>query len=379
MKNYVKISTLWRVLNEKGSVFLINLFKMKMFSIDDPAKQDIILKIRDIVPLHDLESQYKEVWNEFRRELEDNYVIYYSSEEKAYNEPMQIGGRLTNSSKFISNPPNIERIYVEFAGACGLSCDDCSKITAFPCLSCFKNDSDVININLFKKVIKEFSRYGIRELYITGGDPLLSYSHLIECIREYLLINGGRVVVITNGSKFLSMKETILSELSELRVMFLIQVVDGLDYSRIVHILNKFRISYELMLRNSNDKNIEFDSNCIEKILINKGTLVTKQNLKKPIGLYENTYCEIKNRCFDGKIYIKSNGDVCVCKGYSQILGNLNSDEISEIINKIEGVYLYENLPAKCLNCGVVDICYSCSYIREKFHEQFDRGELCDV
>lgn len=379
MKNYVKISTLWRVLNEKDNVFLINLFKMRMFSVDDPIKQEIILKIRDIVLLCDLESQYKEVWNEFRRELEDNYVIYYTSEEKAYNEPMQIGARLTNSSKFISNPPNIERMYVEFSGACELSCDDCSKITAFPCLSCFKNNSNTIDEDVFLKAIQEFSRYGIRELYITGGDPLLLYSHLIKYIREFLLINGGRVIVITNGSNFLNMKETDLSELSELRVMFLIQVVEGLDYSRIIHILNKFRISYELVLRNSNDKNITFDSNCIEKILIKNGTLVTKQNLKKPIGLYENTYCGIKNRCFDGKIFIKSNGDICVCKGYSQILGNLNYDKISDIINEIEGAYLYENLPEKCLKCGVVDICYSCSYIRENFHDQFNSGEFCDV
>lgn len=379
MKNYVKISTLWRVLNEKDNLFLINLFKMRMFSVDDPVKQDIILKIRDVVSLYDLESQYKEVWNEFKQELEDNYVIYYSLEKNAYNEPMQIGARLTNSSKFISNPPNIERIYVEFSGECGLSCDDCSKITAFPCLSCFKNNSDVINISLFRKAIQEFSRYGIRELYITGGDPLLSCSCLVEYIRDYLSINGGRVVVITNGSKFLSMKETLLSELSKLRVMFLIQVIDGLDYSRIAHVLNKFGISYELMLRNSNDKNILFNSNSIEKILINNGALVTKQNLKKPIGMYENTYCGIKNRCIDGKIYIKSNGDVCVCRGYSQILGNLNSDEISEIINRLEGAYLHENLPVKCLKCGVVDICHSCSYIREKFHEKFDSGEFCDV
>lgn len=54
MKNYVKISTLWRVINEKDNVFLINLFKTRMFSIDDPVKQDIILKIRDVVPLYDL-------------------------------------------------------------------------------------------------------------------------------------------------------------------------------------------------------------------------------------------------------------------------------------------------------------------------------------
>lgn len=152
-------------------------------------------------------------------------------------------------------------------------------------------------------------------------------------------------------------------------------MIDGLDYSRIAHVLDKFKISYELMLRNANDKDVLFNSNSIEKILMNNGTLVTKQNLKKPIGLYENTYSRIKNGCIDGKIYVKSNGDVCVCRGYNQILGNLISDEISEIINRLEGAYLHENLPAKCLKCGVVDICYSCSYIREKFHEKFDSKE----
>ncbi len=65
-----------------------------------------------------------------------------------------------------ANKSSIAKATIEITNRCGLSCIHCSS-------SANRNSDDFLNLEIYKKIVKDLSKMGISELDVSGGEPLL--------------------------------------------------------------------------------------------------------------------------------------------------------------------------------------------------------------
>lgn len=102
---------------------------------------------------------------------------------------------------------------------CNLSCSHCIYEA---------NDRmmDDISINVVKKILPDLKQMGVKEVHLTGGEPLLN-EHIFKII-EFLKLEGFTVRVQSNG---VLISNSVVEEFKRLKVDSVMVSVDGLKNS----------------------------------------------------------------------------------------------------------------------------------------------------
>lgn len=261
-------------------------------------KSKKILKLINLgCSLSELEENYSIIWNQFKKELEANYVIFYSNNQFAYTDNPTLGGILAASSQYLAKPPSIYRLSIDLNNRCNINCNECKNLDIFPCLACSQTGgNEVIQVNHFKQVVCLLSNLGLKELFILGGDQLLDFEIVKEVI--YIFNNevkNGNIYIVTNGQRIREYNLKQLEFLKLTNVVLIIQLIKGIDYNSIINILQINGIKYEVVSRNFIADNEIFNNSSALRNIKSGNHLITKKNLRKIIGLYENTFYKFRN------------------------------------------------------------------------------------
>ncbi len=121
---------------------------------------------------------------------------------------------LENISNNLSAPL---QIYVSISSKCNLKCKHCFNIRTI------STENEIMTIDVFKKVIDIVKKYGIFQLKITGGEPLLNpnFEYFIDLLESEQI----SYVVYTNGTL---LNDNIINKLGYLKYLKKLKIsLDG--------------------------------------------------------------------------------------------------------------------------------------------------------
>ncbi|WP_237266349.1 4Fe-4S cluster-binding domain-containing protein [Thermoclostridium stercorarium] len=388
MSIYVKLGYEWKLVHEGEYFYLSNVLKRQLYQVDPGIRCQIIKKINDGVELDLLESEYGESWTCFKKILEKFNVIFYSNNKSAYRDNFTFGARMASNSAFLQKAIDFRTASIELNRKCDLNCPDCGDEYCFSCLGCYKdkNEGREISENVLKKGLEHLTNFSIQNFYIQGGDPLLSFD-LIKSALDILRSKNcfPRIYIVSNGIHILNLNHEQLSLLKSSNSILLL-VVTSETYkssmlSNVFSILHNYDIRTEVQYRNipGDELKTEFRNDTL-KFRSDRGeSIIGQQNLVKPVDISVLSKDFIENRCFYGRIHIDVTGEIKVCNGYSQGLGNVNNMDFTSIKENLKKIW---NAPddTTCSSCGLHLICVSCPAIINKQRTDFnEKTEVCSI
>lgn len=279
------------------------------------------------------------------------------------------------SSSFIVRPPKLSRITLQFNDKCNLNCRKCGEVTCFPCMSCSAaNTNRVISQEQVIGFFVYLSTFGLPDLHILGGDPLMDYTLLQHVVSAYKqLAPEGNVWVYTNAVSLIEYSNEELDFIkNNVNILLILCEENLLRMDSIINVMHKSQIRFEVQSR---DLMQEFDesvlcNNTIDFIQKNKLPIVSHLNMKRNVTLYSNTNAGIRNQCYDGRIFISLDGSVGVCKQYLLPLSIINNKSWADIIHQLAKMWKKTFTSPVCENCGLSALCISCQHLHELYLKQ---------
>lgn len=369
---FIKLSPIWKIYEEKDLMYISNSINGELFEIFDNKRKSIIHSILNKESLDTIKLEYGTKWEEFKEELESNFMIYYSENKFGYNDEVSLGNNLMKSAKFSAIPPQITDLYVNFTYDCDEDCKECSNnMGVRPCLSCKKKDTkyeSTINPRYLKEALLKFKDLGISNIIIKGGDPFIYFNDLIKLVNtSKKLIPNITIYILSNSKQLGKYSNDELKKLSNLNINIIIEKINSNFSKETIDKLIQNQIKFDFFDRFKAD-NLESS---------NQEVLFNKNNITKSINLIQKNELYVKNRCYNRKITLDFNGNIYICDGYDEILGNIVNDQISKIVKNIERMYLTEELPDKCKKCGLSDLCDGCLYLRNSMDKKYEFNDVC--
>lgn len=367
MNNYVKLGIGWKVYVEKDYLFLSNIIEQKLFHIEK-NNQMIIKKILDGTTVSELEK-FGEDWKLLQIELERNHAIFYSSNPSSINSNIDFGVKMASNSSFIIQPPRISRLSIQINNYCSLNCTTCNKTMSFPCLSCSTKESkDSISFATIKSALKFLTNFGVSELYLLGGDPLLDFNIVKHTILLYKnLVPNGTVTLLTNSIELLNLSEDNLRFLHDyIRIITVVTKENFKILPEIIDVLKLYKIEFELQARDIEQNTLDaFQNNSIDFIQKNNDTIVNLGNISRPLNLYIDTTKDTHNICYNNMIFLNTDGNVSVCKGYEFTCEDIKNENWSSKISIISKKWQKTKNIDLCEKCGLKYICISCQALKD--------------
>lgn len=373
MSYYVKLAIGWSLYDEYDYVYLTNALDQNLYCIEG-VKKAIVRRIANCVSIKELDETYGDVWKSFQEELESNYAIYYSETPQNTKTILDFGAKMASSSSYVIQPPRVSRLTVQINNWCDLNCSICNELTCFPCLSCSAGKHGIsLSFDLIYEAIRFLSNFGIPELYLLGGDPLLDLAltkDVILLYKNYCV--DGRVCILTNGLKILNLDESELQFLKDYASIFLI--VTESNKNRIKEVIEKlvcYKVQFELQSRDLSDEMYldAFHNDSFSYRRMYDRPLIERDNIIKPLNLYFNTVKDIHNPCYDGMVYIDAEGEVSVCKGYGSMFRDIKQLPWVSKLHALSKLWTQYPKDIVCNNCGLKDICVSCQIIKEQVRD----------
>lgn len=367
MNNYVKLGIGWKVHEEKDYLFLSNTIEEKLFYIEK-SNQRIIKKILDGTTINELEK-FGEDWKVLQKELEQTHAIFYSSNPNSINSNIDFGVKMASNSSFIIQPPRVSRLSIQINNYCSLKCTTCNKIVSFPCLSCSTKESkELIPFETINSALNFLSNFGLLELYLLGGDPLLDFNIVKKTVLLYKkLVPNGKISLLTNSTELLNFGEDNLRFLHNyIRIITVVTKENFAILPKIMDILKLYQIEFELQARDIKQNSLgTFQNNSIDFIKKSNGTVVNLENIARPLNLYIDTTKDTHNICYNNMIFLNTDGNVSVCKGYASTCEDIKNESWSSKISTISKRWKKTEKINLCENCGLKYICISCQYLKE--------------
>lgn len=276
--------------------------------------------------------------------------------------------------------------FIAVTNKCNLNCIHCSASSDI-------HQIEKLSLTEIKLIIQELSELKIKNINITGGEPLLR-SDIIDILMYLISTYQGHITFSTNGVLITDRIADILTKcVDEVSIS-----VDGYDEdscSKIrgqnvfdkaitavekLHKRNYFNISLSMLLTHENIyEESRFKNLCKSlnvKPLIHRFT-PSGRGAENITSLYTNkiysrmNFSEAKPKlCFPGEkeIFIDSIGDIYPCGNLldykSLIMGNIKSNSIKEVLSKWKANNPMEKYrPWKiepCRDCNVNLFCHSC-------------------
>lgn len=341
----------------------------------DQDKVQIAAEIANVASLAKLYETYGNLWTAFQSELEEANAVFYSNDEELHNTAIDLGSKMAASSSFIVRPPKLSRITLQFNDKCNLNCRKCGEVTCFPCMSCSAaNTNRVISQEQVIGFFVYLSTFGLPDLHILGGDPLMDYTLLQHVVSAYKqLAPEGNVWVYTNAVSLIEYSNEELDFIkNNVNILLILCEENLLRMDSIINVMHKSQIRFEVQSR---DLMQEFDesvlcNNTIDFIQKNKLPIVSHLNMKRNVTLYSNTNAGIRNQCYDGRIFISLDGSVGVCKQYLLPLSIINNKSWADIIHQLAKMWKKTFTSPVCENCGLSALCISCQHLHELYLKQ---------
>lgn len=362
-------------LHKKGAyAYLSNALTSNVYILDQDKVQ-IAAEIANVASLAKLYETYGNLWTAFQSELEEANAVFYSNDEELHNTAIDLGSKMAASSSFIVRPPKLSRITLQFNDKCNLNCRKCGEVTCFPCMSCSAaNTNRVISQEQVIGFFVYLSTFGLPDLHILGGDPLMDYTLLQHVVSAYKqLAPEGNVWVYTNAVSLIEYSNEELDFIkNNVNILLILCEENLLRMDSIINVMHKSQIRFEVQSR---DLMQEFDesvlcNNTIDFIQKNKLPIVSHLNMKRNVTLYSNTNAGIRNQCYDGRIFISLDGSVGVCKQYLLPLSIINNKSWADIIHQLAKMWKKTFTSPVCENCGLSALCISCQHLHELYLKQ---------
>ena len=219
--------------------------------------------------------------------------------------------------KFTPNVKNyksnlvLRELHIRITGRCDKECKKCGDIGV-----CWKEKVDM-NMKDIKNIIKQFKHINIELVVIIGGNPLIKMD-LVQMIREGIKASGYKVYIKYPG---ISEGDTI-----KLRDM-------GINIVNFV--CEDFCINEELM----------------------------------DVDIFNYFYNQQFNPCWGNKLAIDVQGDLKPCLWSTSIIGNINKDDVKNLIFSGKLDYFWELSKDKfevCKECEFRYLCPDCRVITLK-------------
>jgi len=258
-----------------------------------------------------------------------------------------------NENKTWKNSPNLIFATVQITNECNSKCEFCDK---FFCPVCIKNnDKQYIDKNILLDIVDSCKFYGLREILLTGGEPLLHPDFQYIC--SSILKKGISVSIKTSG--LMKMKFP-----TDVKLIILLDNVNNLN-----RIINNYKSYKNITILKVLEENTSFKPILPEgwKLSFCMGEQCISKKHLKGLSLDEFFLKKLSDHCLTSKITIKSDGDVVPClQRYNEIVGNIKNDEFSQIIKNLSEKYwskpIDQRKTGKCLKCEFMYACNACVY-----------------
>ena len=375
---YVKLGVGWSLQKNGDFAYITNALSSVVYILDKD-KIPMATDIANVASLSKLHETYRNLWTEFQTELEEANAIFYSNEKYAYKDIIDLGLKMSSSSTFVVRPHQLSRITLQLNEACHLNCESCGKVTCFPCMSCSSSNTNrVIQLKQLIKFLEFLAVFGLPELHILGGDPLLEYEVLRSVAIAYKQLNpNGNIWIYTNALHLLELNDMQREFLKNNTSILLILCEENLPHLKdIIDAMNAMQVRFEVQSR---DLLQEFDdsvlcNNSIEFIQKNSLQIISPLNIQRQLTLYSNTTREIRNQCYDGKIFISVDGFIGVCKHYLLPLSIIDATSWVEIMHRLAKMWKTAYISPLCKKCELSSLCISCQYIHELYMDRKYNG-----
>lgn len=259
-----------------------------------------------------------------------------------------------NETKIWKNSPNLFFATIQLTTECNLNCSFCNNIF---CPICIKDSSEIIMDEcVFFELINECAFYGLKEVLLTGGEPLLHPN--IHEICYYVADKNISLSIKTNGL----IKPTNFPQTTK----FIILLDNFNDFDEII---SNYKVYSNVTILTSNENDnfalsylpegwvVQFFA---KSLIINKGTM-------RGLTLNEFFLKKLSDPCLFSKITVLSDGSVVPClQNKNRIISNIKNDEFAQIIKKLSldywSVPISERKLGKCKNCEFKYACNSCVF-----------------
>ena len=110
MKKYIKLGYESIINEDKDRLVIHNLINNKTYIIDEIYKIKMIKDAFNKYDIEEMERIYGDKWNEFRKELEDKFLVRYSTNNSKFCDKWEISNKIVRNQKFSKATPNSPRI-----------------------------------------------------------------------------------------------------------------------------------------------------------------------------------------------------------------------------------------------------------------------------
>lgn len=258
-----------------------------------------------------------------------------------------------NETKIWKNSPNLFFATIQLTAKCNSNCSFCNNIF---CPICVKDSSEIMmDKNVFSNLINECVFYGLKEVLLTGGEPLLHPNIHEMC--SYMEDRNISLSIKTSGL----IKPTKFPQNTKFIILF-----DNFnDFDKIVSNYKSYR---NITILTHNRKDLTF-SRLPEgwRIQFFTKNLIINKETMKGTTLDEFFLKKLNNPCLFSKITVLSDGSVVPClQNKNQIISNVKKDDFAQIIKKLSLDYwskpIGERKFGKCKNCEFKYACNSCVF-----------------
>ena len=123
---------------------------------------------------------------------------------------------------------SVDYLRVSITNRCNLRCVYCHPLS-----NCgFKEHRDILSFDEIHRIVRIFTRCGIRKVRLTGGEPLLR-KNIVQLVRELSVIDGIKELSITTNGVFLEPLAEELKAAGLQRVNISVDSIERGSYKRI--------------------------------------------------------------------------------------------------------------------------------------------------
>ncbi|MGN1043511.1 MAG: radical SAM/SPASM domain-containing protein [Acutalibacteraceae bacterium] len=258
-----------------------------------------------------------------------------------------------NETKIWKNSPNLFFATIQLTTKCNSKCSFCNNIF---CPICIKDSSEIMmDKSVFFKLINECVFYGLKEVLLTGGEPLLHPN--IHEICSYMGDKNISLSIKTSGL----IKPTNFPP----NTKFIILLDNFDDFDKIVSNYKNYR-NVTILTNNRNNFALSRLPEGWSLQFFTKNLVINKETMMGTT-LDEFFLKKLNNPCLFSKITVLSDGSVVPClQNKNRIIGNVKNDEFAQIIKNLSLNYwskpISERKFGKCKSCEFKYACNSCVF-----------------
>jgi len=372
------------VLERVKDNFSINdLLNGRVFLITDDSKIEMIeqavIKKKNI---DELKKEFGDAWCELEKELQSQYLIKYSEIREEYIDQWNYGSKSQKNNVWSKSTPSIQRAYLQVNNKCDEKCSFCAEPNQFECLCCSLSSGEVTEDSDidFNQLGRNLADVNCREIYFSGGDPLLSVEKLegiISSMSKYkfkysMVLNPTHIgkhidfikkndiqlyiQVVQDGENYLSSLNRLLDDLDGREVSYTLIIRCPLGAEVLNDFASKNRPYQGLLPVSENNNRNDY--------------LVNHTNISQAVNIDVNSIIDEVNLCLYSKIYVDLEGNMFNCKAYNLEKAGHVKDFYHSIV-KIEKHWEDKELDyTACTECGLRRVCISCISAKGQVKEE---------